>query len=160
MFLNMFNVLIIHFVFWKPLCFLLRFTQQMLWKNVASYFCCWQPQKSSNGSSLRISFFSSWRSTALLLYWKIVLDLLDGWVLDFGIPSARLHPYILSPSSSPISYWWAPQQFKLHVFFKHLNSKESNHSLCSNPASVEKCKCFCCERTIWERYLKQVGFGS
>lgn len=39
----------------------------------------------------------------------------------------------------PISYWWALQQFKLHVFFKHLTSKESNHTLCSNPASVEKC---------------------
>lgn len=75
--------------------------------------------------------------------------------LDLGILSARLPPHILFPSTSPISYWWALQQFKLHVFFKHLTSKESNHTLCSNPASAEKCKCYCCEREIRKGYLEK-----
>lgn len=118
------------------------------------YLCCWwqgKKKKTSKGTLAQgfIYFFP--------LQTYPCLRCCGGKMesLDLGILSARLPPHILFPSTSPISYWWALQQFKLHVFFKHLTSKESNHTLCSNPASAEKCKCYCCEREIRKGYLEK-----
>lgn len=117
------------------------------------YLCCWWQGEKKNLKRYarpRIYLFFPPENLPLLvlLRWK-------NREFGFGILSARLPPHILFPSTSPISYWWALQQFKLHVFFKHLTSKESNHTLCSNPASAEKCKCYCCEREIRKGYLEK-----
>lgn len=62
----------------------------------------------------------------------------NGLSLDLEGRCVRLSHSIFFPlSSAPISYWWARHQLKLHVFFKHLTSKASDHTLYWNPAQIQ-----------------------
>lgn len=59
---------------------------------------------------------------------------------------------ILFHSAAPISYWWALHQFKLHVLFKHLTSKESN-ILFTQTLLIWKYKSYCNKRKIRKRIV-------
>lgn len=58
------------------------------------------------------------------------------WIWKGGV-SGCLILFFFPLSSAPISYWWARHQLKLHVFFKHLTSKASDHTLYWNPAQIQ-----------------------
>lgn len=60
------------------------------------------------------------------------------WIWKGGVSGCLILFFIFSPlSTAPISYWWARHQLKLHVFFKHLTSKASDHTLYWNPAQIQ-----------------------
>lgn len=58
------------------------------------------------------------------------------WIWKGGV-SGCLILFFFPLSPAPMSYWWARHQLKLHVFFKHLTSKASDHTLYWNPVQIQ-----------------------